>query len=83
MEAEYNDINEWRYKDLVDVFGGHNTAKTYQIKTKDKLNELLADEDFQAANCLQFVELHMPKDDAPRALIMTAEASAKNNAKTE
>jgi pyruvate decarboxylase len=83
MEAEYNDINEWKFKDLINVFGGEDTAKTFQIKTRDELNELLADTEFQAANCLQFVELYMPKEDAPRALIMTAEASAKNNAKTQ
>jgi pyruvate decarboxylase len=29
------------------------------------------------------VELYMPKKDAPRALVLTAEASAKNNAKME
>lgn len=83
MEAEYNDINNWKYKDLVDVFGGEKTAKTFQIKTRDELTDLLAHPEFQAAKCLQFVELYMPKDDAPRALIMTAEASAKNNAKAE
>lgn len=83
MEAEYNDINNWKYKELVDVFGGEDRAKKFTIKTKDELNELFADEEFQAAKCLQFVELYMPKEDAPRALVMTAEASAKNNAKLE
>lgn len=81
MNAEYNDINEWKYKELVRVFGGEKTCKTFTIKTKDELNDLLVDEEFKAANCLQFVELYMPREDAPRALIMTAEASAKNNAK--
>lgn len=83
MEAEYNDINTWKNKELVNVFGGEDTCKTFTIKTKDELNELLADEEFQAAKTLQFVELYMPKEDAPRALVMTAEASAKNNAKLE
>ncbi|KAJ4170876.1 hypothetical protein NW754_007020 [Fusarium falciforme] len=81
MNAEYNDINEWKYKELVRVFGGEKTCKTFTIKTKDELNDLLVDEEFKAADCLQFVELYMPREDAPRALIMTAEASAKNNAK--
>ncbi|KAK7428677.1 hypothetical protein QQZ08_004771 [Neonectria magnoliae] len=83
MEAEYNDINEWKYKDIVDVFGGAETSKKYQVKTKTELNELLADTDFQAAQSLQFVELYMPKEDAPRALVLTAEASARNNAKLQ
>ncbi|KAJ4317958.1 hypothetical protein N0V84_007099 [Fusarium piperis] len=81
MNAEYNDINEWKYKELVRVFGGEKTCKTFTIKTKNELNDLLVDEEFKAADCLQFVELYMPREDAPRALIMTAEASAKNNAR--
>ncbi|KAM0427178.1 hypothetical protein ACHAPT_007605 [Fusarium lateritium] len=81
MNAEYNDINEWKYKELVRVFGGEETCKTFTIKSKDELNDLLVDEEFKAAECLQFVELYMPREDAPRALIMTAEASAKNNAR--
>ncbi|KAF4463259.1 pyruvate decarboxylase [Fusarium albosuccineum] len=81
MNAGYNDINNWKYKDLISVFGGEDTCKTFSINTKDELNALLTDEEFKAANCLQFVELYMPREDAPRALVMTAEASAKNNAK--
>lgn len=83
MEAEYNDIQNWKFKELVNVFGGKETSKTFTIQTKDELNELLADEQFQAAKGLQFVELYMPKEDAPRALVLTAEASAKNNAKLD
>lgn len=82
MEAEYNDISVWRYKDLVDVFGGEKTCKKFAVRTKDELAGLLADADFNAAESLQFVELYMPKEDAPRALVMTVQASAKVNAKT-
>jgi pyruvate decarboxylase len=82
MDAGYNDIVNWDFKALVDVFGGtEETAKKYVIKTKNELNKLLTDAEFNAANKLQFVELSMPKEDAPRALVLTAEASAKNNAK--
>lgn len=81
MDAEYNDVNNWNYKDLVDVFNGSDKAKKFAVKTKDELNKLLTDKDFQAARTLQFVELYMPKEDAPRALIMTAQASASLNAK--
>ncbi|VUC23651.1 unnamed protein product [Clonostachys rosea] len=83
MEAEYNDIVAWDYKGVVDVFGGQGKSRTFTIKTKDELNNLLTDDEFNAAKTLQFVELYMPKEDAPRALVMTAEASAQNNAKTE
>ncbi|KAL7803804.1 pyruvate decarboxylase [Trichoderma aethiopicum] len=83
MDASYNDIVQWDFKALVDVFGGSKTCKKFVVKTKESLEQLLTDPTFNAAECLQFVELYMPKEDAPRALVMTAEASAKNNAKLE
>ncbi|ERT02775.1 pyruvate decarboxylase [Sporothrix schenckii 1099-18] len=84
MDADYNDISAWKFKDLVTVFGGteKNTAK-FQVKSVAELDHLLADEDFIAAKRLQFVELYMPKEDAPKSLVLTAEASAKTNSKTE
>jgi pyruvate decarboxylase len=45
------------------------------------VNELLEDKHFNAAEYLQFVELYVPKKDAPRALKLTAQVSAKINAK--
>jgi pyruvate decarboxylase len=82
MDATYNDIAPWSFKDLVNVFGGAaKHAKTFQIKTKDQVHELFEDNNFNAAEQLQFVELYIPKEDAPRALKLTAEASAKTNAK--
>lgn len=84
MEAEYNDINNWKYSGLVDVFNGAEVgARTFTVKTKDEAEKLFTDADFNAAKSLQLVELHVPWDDAPRALVMTAEASAKVNAKKE
>ena len=82
MEAEYNDIQTCDHQALVDVFGGAKTSKKFAVRTKDELNKLLTNAEFNAGNCLQLIEVHMPKEDAPRALIMTAEASARNNAKT-
>ncbi|RDW73837.1 hypothetical protein BP5796_07279 [Coleophoma crateriformis] len=82
MDAEYNDIAAWHFKDLPKVFGGQDgTYKTYQVKTKAAIDDLFMDEHFNAADCLQFVEVYMPWDDAPRALKLTAEASARTNAK--
>jgi pyruvate decarboxylase len=82
MDAAYNDIQPWAFKDLVQVFGAkEGQYKTFQIKTKDQVNELLRDTQFNAAEYLQFVELYIPKEDAPRALKLTADASAKINAK--
>lgn len=81
MDAAYNDVQNWRYQDLVPAFGAQpGRFKTYQVKTKDEVEALFADDDFGSASGLRFVELYMPKEDAPGALKMTAEASAKRNA---
>ena len=54
MDASYNDIQEWKNKDLVDVFGGSsNKAKTYQVKTKREADDLFKDSTFSSAPCLQ------------------------------
>jgi pyruvate decarboxylase len=82
MDASYNDVQEWKYKDLVTAFGAKpDKYKTYQVKTRQELEALFHDEKFSSAPYLQFVELYMPKEDAPTALKITAEASAKTNAK--
>jgi pyruvate decarboxylase len=81
MDAVYNDIQNWNYKDLCKVFGAkEGTYRTYQIKTKDELNSLFADKTFNEADVLQFVELYMPKKDAPKGLVLTAEAAERRNA---
>jgi len=82
MDAAYNDIQPWAFKDLVKVFGAkEGEYKTFQIKTKAQVHDLFEDKQFNEADYLQFVELYIPKKDAPRALKLTAEASAKTNAK--
>jgi len=82
MDAEYNDITRWRYTDVPTVLGGSDeTVRKFVVKTKDELDKLLVDKEFNAAGGLQFVELWMPKKDAPRALKITAETAARNNAK--
>ena len=82
-EATYNDIAEWNWKDIPAVMGGEDDkrVKSFQVKTKDELEALLTDKRFAMADGVQFVELHMPKNDAPRALLLTAEASARVNDK--
>ncbi|KAF2087183.1 pyruvate decarboxylase [Saccharata proteae CBS 121410] len=81
MDAAYNDVQEWKYKDLVAAFGApEGSAKTYQVRTKEEVGKLFADKGFSDWDGLRFVELYMPKDDAPIALKMTAEAAARRNA---
>ncbi|WEW55199.1 pyruvate decarboxylase [Emydomyces testavorans] len=79
-ESTYNDIQEWKFKDLVPAFGAKpDQYKTYQIRTKQELTDLFGNKEFAAAQRLQLVELYMPKEDAPASLRLTAEASAKRN----
>ncbi|TQN69123.1 Pyruvate decarboxylase, partial [Colletotrichum shisoi] len=66
--------NNWQYKELATVFGGTDkTVKKFIVKTKDELERILIDNDFNNPTTLQFVELYLPKEDAPSALIITAE----------
>lgn len=54
MDASYNDIQQWKYKDLVSVFGADpKKSKTYQVKTKQEAEDLFQDENFSAAPYLQ------------------------------
>ncbi|KUI58220.1 Pyruvate decarboxylase [Cytospora mali] len=84
VDAEYNDIAAWRYKDLPAAFGAtEKQVSTFVVKTKDELDRLLTDREFNEARHLQFVEVHTPKMDAPRSLITVANAAAKNNSKAK
>ncbi|BDD57009.1 Pyruvate decarboxylase 1 [Monascus purpureus] len=79
-EATYNDIQEWKFTNIPDTFGGTD-YKTYKVKTRDELTKLFANKEFSSAPCLQLVELHMPREDAPAPLRMTAEAAARTNSR--
>jgi pyruvate decarboxylase len=82
MNAGYNDVQEWRYKDLPAAFGAkEGQAKSYVVKTKSEFEKLLADEEFKSpeSKVLRFVEVHMEMEDAPYLMKATSEAAAKNN----
>ncbi|KAF2399745.1 pyruvate decarboxylase [Trichodelitschia bisporula] len=82
-DAGYNDVQEWDYKGIPAVFGAaKGQAQTYVVKSKEDVEKLFTDKDFSApmSDKLRFVELHIPRDDAPEALKSTAEAAAKRNA---
>lgn len=84
MDAEYNDVLRWNYTEVPTVFGGSDKqVRKFVVKTKDQLEKLLTDKEFNEANGLQFVELWMPKKDAPRGLKITTEMAARNNARVE
>lgn len=54
MDASYNDIQQWKYKDLVDVFGADpKKSKTFQVKTTQEAEDLFNDKTFSSAPFLQ------------------------------
>lgn len=82
-EDAYNDVPEWKYKEIPAVFGAPEGAVlTYRVETKDDLEKLFHDEEFSSGETqkMRFVELVMPWDDAPAALKAVAAAAAKTNA---
>jgi pyruvate decarboxylase len=86
MEDAYNDVQEWKYKDLPAAFGAKpGSVLTYTVKTKDELETLFKDEEFSSGETkkMRFVELVMPWDDAPAALKSIAEAAARTNSKVD
>lgn len=81
MEAHYNDIPDWRYTDVPLAFGGsEKTVRTYSLNTKTELEALLMDKKFQAGKGVQFVDMRMPKEDAPLTLRMFCTSAARSNA---
>lgn len=84
MDAKYNDVVQWRYKDVPAVMGLNDSEyQGHQVRTAGELEKLLTSEDFAASRKMQFVEVYMAKTDAPRALVMVAEAAAKSNARMD
>ena len=86
-EATYNDVQEWRYKDLPAAFGAkQGEVLTYRVSSKKEVDSLFRDEEFSSGDTtkLRFVELVMEWDDAPKTLMAVANAAAKvNEAKTD
>lgn len=82
MEAIYNDIHPWNHTDLLHVFGGSQENSTsYQVKTKSQVEALFRDQTFSSAPHIQLVEVFMPWQDAPRALLKIGQITASMNAK--
>ncbi|PVH88557.1 pyruvate decarboxylase [Cadophora sp. DSE1049] len=82
MKAQYNDIGLWKYKDIPRVLGASESdVVIHDVRTKAGLEALLQDRDFAEAKNIQFVEMHMPKDDAPKMLKAVGEGAAKSNSR--
>lgn len=82
-EDSYNDVQEWKYKDIPAVFGAEEgSVLTYRVESREEVEKLFKDEEFASGDTqkLRFVELVMKWDDAPAALKQIAEKAAKTNA---
>ena len=61
MDASYNDVQPWNYKDLVNTFGGTSKdSKTFQVKTKLEAENLLTNKEFASAPYLQVRKTAFP-----------------------
>ena len=70
-----------KWTKLLDTLGGEEgvNAKSYTVRTKQELSDLLDDPKFAAAETIQLVEMMMDQFDAPRALKVQAELSGQTN----
>ncbi|KAI7231337.1 pyruvate decarboxylase [Hortaea werneckii] len=69
--AHYNDIPQWQYSKLPEVFAPADASakvKSWRIESRTELDRLLDDPAFKEGKGLKFVEIHMPKLDAPEML---------------
>lgn len=82
MEAIYNDIQPWNHTGILPLFGGSpENSSSYQVKTKSQVEDLFRDQTFSSAPNIQLVEVFMPWQDAPRALLKIGQITAAMNAK--
>lgn len=71
-KAKYNDVANWRYAELPNVFSRHANAKSYVVRNVDDLRAALA----APRDGLVFVEAVMDRADAPLSLIRGGHATA-------
>lgn len=74
-DAKYNDVANWRYSELPNVFSRDKKAETYVVQTGNELEKVL---DSSHAGMV-FVELVMDKYDAPIDLIVGGHALADSD----
>ena len=71
-DARYNDIANWRYSELPNVFSRDKKAETYVVTTSNELQKVLD----SSHSAMVFVECVMDKLDAPIDLIVGGHAIA-------
>jgi len=81
MTESCNDIPGWRYAQLPDTMGAtRQNATAYRVGTLEQSEKLWGMPEFEAGWGMRFVEMAMPKEDAPLTLKMVCSAAAKTNA---
>jgi len=87
MEEPYNDVPAWRYSQLPETMGARlgagGNARAMQVRTRAEIEALWETHEFQnvKGRGMQFVEVFMPKLDAPVPLKMFCTRAEKNNSK--
>ncbi|GJJ13273.1 hypothetical protein Clacol_007524 [Clathrus columnatus] len=78
-KRKYNDIENWKWTELLSTFGGieGQTCCSYKVETKQELSTLLDSNHFAKAEVIQVVEILLDKFDAPETLKTVAELSKK------
>ena len=71
-DAKYNDVANWRYSELPNVFSRDKKAETYVVTTSNELQKVLE----SPHSAMVFVECVMDKYDAPLDLILGGHAIA-------
>ena len=74
-DAKYNDVANWRYSELPNVFSRDNKAETYVVTTSNELQKVLD----SPHPGMVFVEAVMDKYDAPIDLIVGGHALADSD----
>lgn len=77
--SSYNDINPWKYTQLLEVFNAKN-YENLSIKTTGELDDIFSSEEFATPDKIRLIELVLPRLDAPEALVKQAEITSKTNA---
>jgi indolepyruvate decarboxylase len=74
-DAKYNDVANWRYSELPNVFSRDNKTETYVVQTSDELQQVLD----VSHSGMVFIESIMDKYDAPIDLIVGGRALADSD----
>jgi indolepyruvate decarboxylase len=74
-DAKYNDVANWRYSELPNVFSRDKKAETYVVNTSNQLQKVLE----SPHSAMVFVESVMDKYDAPIDLIVGGHALADSD----